>query len=207
LFTYTIETSTGLTSGGGINTTSTDPFSGANTASATFTFTGALNFSDTANQNSGPSGDLNDTFGFTAANVSNYSGYGTVTEGTTPVANFSSLATYLTSSGSASNFQYASWYEIDLGVLSAGTVLTVTHDDGASVYQNGGDLGGMVEGPTGAVTNTLELTNTADTVLYYTRQNGTPSVLQVAVPEPASIALFGAGLAAIGFIRRRNQAL
>jgi hypothetical protein len=37
------------------------------------------------------------------------------------VADYNTLSGFLGSSGSASNYQWASWYRIDLGVLSAGT--------------------------------------------------------------------------------------
>ena len=48
------------------------------------------------------------------------------------------------------------------------------------------------------------ITNPGDTVLYYARENGAPSVLNVSVPEPVSIALLGTSLVAFGAIRRRR---
>jgi hypothetical protein len=204
---YTVNVAEGQTFGNGFNTTNLNPFtSGSNTASATFTYTGSINFANTNPQNSGPSGDLNSTFGYTAGNVSNYHGSGTVSVNSTQVADFSSLTSFLNSSGSASNSQYATWISFDLGTLSAGTVLTVTHDDGASVYQNGLSLGQTISGETTQVTDTVRLGGSADTMLYYSRQNGSPSILQVSVPEPSSIVLLLAGLVGIILVRHRlNQ--
>ena len=203
---YTVNVSEGQTFGNGFNTTNVNPFTvgGSNTASATFTYTGSINFSDTDPQNSGASGDLNSTFGYTAGNVSNYHGSGTVSVNSAQVANFSTLTSFLNSSGSASNSQYATWMSFDLGTLSAGTVLTVTHDDGASVYQNGLSLGQTISGETTQVTDTVRLGGSADTMLYYSRQNGSPSILQVTVPEPSSIILLLAGLAGLVLVRHRR---
>ena len=115
------------------------------------------------------------------------------------------LPTFLASSGSASNFQYGSFFTIDLGVLAKGTDLTITHDDGASVFQNGHEVGVMTDAPTTAVTEMVKLTATTDTILYYARENGTPSVLDVSIPEPASMAVLGAGVAGALTARRRRS--
>lgn len=201
---FVFSVTTGATNGSGFSTLpDVNPFTG-DVATATFTYTGPLNFINNQGQNTGPSGDLNSAF-FSLSSISNYNGSGISAGGG---ANYTTVEDFLASSGSASAFNYASFYTIDLGVLAAGTVLTITHDDGASVFQGSTQLGSTVFGPTGQVTDVVTVPTTADTILYYSRQNGTPSILVVdAVPEPSTWAMMILGFAGVSYMayRRRKQ--
>ena len=202
--TYSFRVQTANQSGNGFDATPTAPgFNSGGAITATFNYTGALNFNVGPPQNNTNAGDLNSTFfGANASGISGYSGAGTLPG---PAgANFTTLANFLASSGSAARYQYGSLYTIGLGALAAGTILTITHDDGVSVYQGNTRLGTTTAGPTSQVTESVFLTQAGNTTLYFGRQNGAPSVLTVAVPEPASIAILGAGLLGLAAFGRRR---
>jgi hypothetical protein len=218
---YTIWAQEYVTGGAAINATpffcvpaaaSTAPPFGK--ACAKFTYSGPLNFDNPAPQNITPLGDLNSDF-FNSADITSYSNTSSGSVYYSPcgciVADFNTLANFLASSGSIYNDGYASSYTVDLGTLAAGTVLTITHDDGIALYYTSTMLpfGNVTNGPTSVITDTATVGMTDDVFLYYTRQNGTPSILQVAVPEPASLAVFGAALIAMagaaGWMRRDRK--
>lgn len=203
-FSFTVQTAN--QAGATFDATATAPgFRADQDIVATFSYNGPLTFNIGNPQNNTSTGDLNSTFfGANAGAISGYSGSSSLPGPSN--ANFSTLETFLASSGSAAGYQYGSLYTIGLGVLSAGTILTITHDDGVSVFQGGNRLGSTTAGPTSEITESVLIATTGDTLLYFGRQNGAPSVLTVAVPEPASIAIFGAGLLGLAALRRRRSA-
>lgn len=208
--TFAVTASTGLNNGSGFDVTTGNPYSGANTASATFFYTGPINFFNNAPQSNGATGDLNSAFGFSSANVTGYAGTGNVVFNGNTVATFAgSLGRFLASSGSSSNYEYGSYYTFDLGQILAGTVITITHDDGAAFYQGATKIGNTVTGPTGQSTTTFTVGSTGNTTLRYSRQNGTPSILVVdavaPVPEPATWAMLILGFGVVGSAMRRRK--
>lgn len=211
---FSFNVQTGDTNGAGFNAVQgVTPFVGS-PATASFTYTGALNFSFTGSQNSNSSGDLNSAWFGSATNaggpnygISLYSGSGSLSEAN---ADFTTLAGFLAASGSASNFNYGSLYTINLGSLTAGTVLTITHDDGVSLFQGSTQLAGLTSGPTSVITESVTIGSTGAVTLYYSRQNGSPSILSVdavapAVPEASTWMMMILAFTGLGFMGYRQS--
>jgi hypothetical protein len=108
---------------------------------------------------------------------------------------------------SASNYSVFTLMEFAFTLATPQTI-TLTHDDGFSIY-NSSNTTALVSHPepTTAIPNTFTLA-AGHYNLWYGQANGLPAVLNLqvnAVPEPASLAVIGAGIAGLGLLRRRRR--
>jgi hypothetical protein len=114
---------------------------------------------------------------------------------------------------SSAPFDLTTVFVITGDVGSSSLFGSITHDDGASLYDGAG-YSNLVVGsalPTVEI-NTLYSNLTGQFQLIFVQANGLPSVLKLDVdrtvnaPEPITLSLFGAGLAGLGAMRRRRKA-
>jgi hypothetical protein len=176
---------------------------------ATFNYAGPIEFNVPG---SASDANLASTFfGANSGGISNYSSTG----GTSETAFLSSTLSspYQNQDGSLDTGALVTFMEIT-GTYSApvGTILTISHDDGASFYVGLDNTPIITSGdPTTdlASSATLPAANQNSFTLVYVEANGAPSVLQISetlpVPEPGSLAVLGTGVIGLILIRRRRR--
>jgi hypothetical protein len=181
-------------------------------ASATFIWSGPIDWSDTSGQNNSPAGGIaSNFFSKNGALPTNFADHAVYDAGNSLLTQAQFLASSLTIAADS----YSTFYRITTSYSSPNDVVeSFSHDDGASVYLDGAlsPLAGTTSGETSVVTENVTLTaGSHDLTLFYVSGNGTPSVLNFSspgsVPEPASWALMIAGFGGLGAALRRKRAL
>jgi PEP-CTERM motif len=120
---------------------------------------------------------------------------------------FSGPVTGLHQTISAGNFSVFTLMEFAF-TLAAPVTMTITHDDGFSIY-NSTNTTALVSQPepTTVIPDTFTLA-AGHYNLWYGQANGLPAVLNLqvnAVPEPATLAVIGIGMAGLGLARRSRR--
>jgi len=196
---FTVDVWTGFPNGVTSSTIADAAHTPTAAASAEFTYTGDINWFVGGPQNTTPAGNLAGTF-IPSANISGF---------TSPSGSYATLADFLNSSLSIAGDAYASYFRI-VGSYSSATSVSgsISHDDGASVYDDLGNAVYSSPNETSDITGNFVLPGGSHTfTVDYVEGNGSPSVLNlsIAVPEPASWALMISGFGMAGAMLRRRR--
>ncbi|MGC8468621.1 MAG: PEP-CTERM sorting domain-containing protein [Acetobacteraceae bacterium] len=193
-FTVTVWNGNGITDSAALPPPTSQPL-------ATFTYTGPIDFINNA-PNNGQNTSLNtfaDFFGSYTSGISNFVSLSSQTE-----------AQFLATTMSLEGFQYNTYMTLSgTYTASSGTQVSVSHDDGASLYTGANNANTVFTSasPTSEVTNTGLVPAGSDSpfTLVYVESNGSPADLTMSVPEPGSLAMLGLGLVMFGFVLRRRR--
>ncbi len=178
------------------------------TATASFNYNGPLNF-----VNNSPNGSPN-TFAdfFNSNGLTNYANNISAFNSSTDT-----FSQFLSTTMSTPGFQDNTYMAfVGTYTTSSPAMVTVSHDDGASLYylDTLGNVATSFEsgGPTSDITSTGTLPTGSNVpfALVYVESNGAPADLTVTglspVPEPGTIGLMALGLIGLGVLMHRGSA-
>ena len=190
---YTVDVWTGAPNGVTSSAIADAAHTPTGAASAEFTYTGDINWFAPGPQNTDSSGNLVGAF-IPSANISGF---------TSPSGAYATLGDFLNASLSVAGDAYASFFKITGSYSGSSVGGTIKHDDGASVYDYLGNAVYSSPAETSEITGNFVLPDGDHTfTVDYVEGNGSPSVLTLAVPEPATWAMMLLGFFGLGAMLR-----